>query len=114
MPAVKTPFSDRSSVITLNHEMKLQQQLINRPYLSQTYNYSGKLTIGEKIFHSYSEYPSKYLGCVNFFSVEQNFGKNEIILKLVNIRMVSLSTFNLQMRNFISWSTIREEKRKDE
>ena len=82
--------------------------------MSQTYNYSGKLTIEEKIFHSYSEYPSKYLGCVNFFSVEQNFEKNEIILKLVNIRMVSLSTFNLQMRNFISWSTIREEKRKDE
>lgn len=28
--------------------------------------------------------------------------------------MVSLSTFTWQMRNFISWSTIREEKRKDE
>ena len=98
--------SGPSSVITFNLEATLQQQLINRPYLRRTFNYLGKLTFEEEVLHSYSKYPSKYLGYVNFSHLEQNFGNNEFIVKFVTNRKVSLSTRNLHLRNFISWAAI--------
>ena len=41
--------SGHSSVIMFNLEATLQQQLINKPYLSQNFNKSGKLTIEEYV-----------------------------------------------------------------
>lgn len=75
---------------------RLTLKPINRPYLSQTFNNSGKLTIEEKVLSSFSKYSPKYLGDVNFSHLEQNFGNYEFILKIditINVKPKLYDTF---------------------